>query len=78
MAYHLKQPCDSYFVESEEASYPPGPQEFLKLMGRRRQEAMADELSRQASDSYLEDIKNHMKQTEVNLPWLPNVLLTSC
>ena len=77
MAYHTKQPCESYFVESDEIAYPPPPQEYLKLIGRRKQEAMADELSRQASDSYLEDIKNHMRQIEVNKPWLPK-LLTQC
>ena len=68
MAYHhAKQPCDSYFVESDDATYPPrAPQEYLKLIGRRKQEAMANELSRQASDAYMEDIVNHMKQMEVN------------
>lgn len=30
---------------------------------------MADELSRQACDTYLEDIVDHMKNMEVNLPW---------
>lgn len=64
MAYHMKQqPCDSYFVESD-ACPRAAPQEFLKMMGRRKQEAMAEELSRQASDAYLEEIKNHMKQME--------------
>ena len=71
MAYHKmkQQPCDSYFVESDDAQYPPrAPQEFLKLIGRRKQEGMANELSRQASEDYLVDIVNHMKQMEVNTP----------
>jgi DNA topoisomerase VI subunit B len=76
MAYqHMKQqPCDSYFVESDDASYSRAPQDFLKIMGRRKQEAMADELSRQASEDYIDDIVNHMKQMEVIKPWLPNIL----
>lgn len=80
MAYHhMKQPCDSYFVESDDGPYPPrAPQECLKLIGRRKQEAMANELSRQASDAYMEDIVNHMKQMEVNKPWLPNLNFILC
>ena len=66
----MKQPCDSYFVESDDATYPPrSSQEYLKMMGRRKQEVMADELARQASDAYMEDIVNHMKEMEVNKPW---------
>ena len=61
----MKQ-CDSYFVESDDAQYTRAPQEYLKMIGRRKQEAMANELSRQASDAYMEDIVNHMKQMEVN------------
>jgi hypothetical protein len=65
MAYH-RQPCDSYFVEE---AYPQrATQEYLKMVGRRKQEAMANELSRQACDAYIEDIVNHMQQMEVNLP----------
>jgi hypothetical protein len=46
--------------------YPPRPtQEYIKMMGRRRQEAMANELSRQACDTYMDDIVNHMRQMEV-------------
>ena len=69
-----QQPCDSYFVESDDALYSRAPQEFLKIMGRRKQEAMADELSRQASEDYMDDIVNHMKQMEVIKPWPPNIL----
>ena len=62
MAYH-HQPCDSYFVEE---AYPQrATQEYLKMMGRRKQEAMANELSRQACDTYMEDIVKHMQQMEV-------------
>jgi hypothetical protein len=62
----MKQ-CDSYFVETDDAPYTSrAPQDYVKMIGRRKQEAMANELSRQASDSYLDDIVNHMKQMEVN------------
>jgi hypothetical protein len=73
MAYHrMNPPCDSYFVESDNAQYPSlAPQEYLKMIGRRKQEAMADELSRQASDAYIDEIMAHMKEMEVNQPWLP-------
>jgi hypothetical protein len=66
MAYQ-KKPCDSYFVETHDSSYHQrAPQDYLKMLGRRKQEAMANELSRQACDTYVEDIMNHMKQMEVN------------
>ncbi|TVY83161.1 G1/S-specific cyclin CCN1 [Lachnellula suecica] len=64
MAYQ-KQPCDSYFVETHDSSHHQrAPQDYLKMLGRRKQEAMANELSRQACDAYMEDIMNHMKQME--------------
>jgi hypothetical protein len=67
MAYHHMKQCDSYFVESDDAQYAPrAPQDYVKMIGRRKQEAMANELSRQASDAYMDDIVNHMKQMEVN------------
>lgn len=39
--------------------------EYTKMLQRRRQELMANELSRQAVDDYLEDIMRHMRQMEV-------------
>ncbi|KAH8816421.1 cyclin-like protein [Xylogone sp. PMI_703] len=64
MAHH--QPCDSYFVESDEPSYGPkhDSRELAKLIGRQKQEAIANELSRQACESYMEDIIQHMQQME--------------
>lgn len=60
MAY--RQPCDSYFVED---AYPQrATQEYLKMIGRRKQEAMANELSRQACETYMDDILKHMQQME--------------
>lgn len=63
MAYH-NQPCDSYFVEDEYPSRQTQ-QDYIKMAGRRRQEAMANELSRQACDTYMEDIIGHMQHMEV-------------
>jgi hypothetical protein len=64
MAYH--QPCDTYFVED---AFPartqrPTTSEYIKMMGRRKQEDMANELSRQACDTYLDDIIEHMRNME--------------
>ncbi|KUJ23869.1 uncharacterized protein LY89DRAFT_565525, partial [Mollisia scopiformis] len=57
------QPCESFFVED---AYPQrsSAHEYAKIVGRRKQEAMANELSRQASEAYLEDIIGHMKHME--------------
>jgi len=64
MAYYTQQPCDTYFVEE---AYPQQRNPaILKMEGRRKQEAMANELSRQACDTYMEDIIGHMKYMEVN------------
>jgi hypothetical protein len=38
----------------------------MKMLGRQKQEAMANELSRQACDEYMEDIVDHMRDMEVN------------
>ena len=74
--------CETYFVESQD---PQGynarsTQEQIKEFGRRRQLAMADELSRQACETYMEDIIEHMEHMEVNkLHSEPlNMLLTLC
>jgi hypothetical protein len=37
------------------------------MIGRRKQEAMANELSRQACETYIEDIHAHMKHMEVRI-----------
>lgn len=63
MAYQ-HQPCDTFFVED---AFPQrSAHEYMKIVGRRKQEAMANELSRQASEAYLEDIMSHMKHMEVD------------
>jgi hypothetical protein len=66
MAYHQsRQPCDSYFVEGHDDFRN---RDVKKVFTRRKQEAMADELSRQACETYMEDIVDHMKHMEVNSP----------
>lgn len=69
MAYTQSQQCETYFVED---AYKPAPRtqqrDYVKEMGRRRQQAMADELSRQACDTYMEDIIDHMRNMEVSSP----------
>ncbi|KAL1998706.1 hypothetical protein VTN02DRAFT_5713 [Thermoascus thermophilus] len=71
MAYHHRQasnyqPCDSFFVESYEEFPAPriDPKEHAKLVARERQYAIADELSRLASDEYQDDILAHMMQMD--------------
>jgi hypothetical protein len=66
MAYARRQPCDSYFVESQDSFPAASNQDYVKMIGRRRQQAMADMLSKQAYEGYVEDIVAHMKQMEVN------------
>lgn len=62
MAYH--QTCDTYFVETQD-SYPQrATQDYIKMIGRRKAQEMANELSRQASDTYMDDIVDHMQHME--------------
>lgn len=63
MAYN-HQPCETFFVE--DAYTQRTPHEMVQMLGRRKQEAMANELSRQASEAYLDDMISHMKHMEVN------------
>lgn len=80
MAYNNRQePCDTYFVESEDFQAPLS-QEYIKMLSRRREQAQADLLSKQAYELYVEDIVAHMKQMEVNSPAsvLSFPLLTLC
>jgi hypothetical protein len=79
MAYNRQQQCDTYFVESQESFPAASNQDYAKMLGRRRQEAIGDVLSRQAYEAYVEDIVDHMKQVEVNSPatsFIPCALLT--
>lgn len=68
MAYNQNQTCETYFVEDAYQPARTHQRDYVKEMGRRRQQAMADELSRQACDTYMEDIIDHMSNMEVNSP----------
>jgi hypothetical protein len=60
--------CDTFFVEDSDNGVfttRADARDYSKLIARQRQELMANELSRQASDDYMEDIMKHMRQMEV-------------
>lgn len=67
MAYSSLSNGDSVFwVESDEASRPRmDMRDAAKMLARSRQEMIGNELSRLASDEYLEDIMQHMRHMEV-------------
>ncbi|KKK20392.1 hypothetical protein P175DRAFT_0430005 [Aspergillus ochraceoroseus IBT 24754] len=78
MAYHKRptsshQPCDTFFVETYDDFPAPhmDPKEHAKLVARERQYAIADELSKVASDEFREDILSHM--LEMDAATLPDV-----
>jgi hypothetical protein len=55
----------SFFVESDEGFHPSiTPRQAAKMIARRKQELIANELSRLAADEYLEDIMQHMRHME--------------
>ena len=73
MAYPAAHEQDgTFFVESDEPARPQfDRKEVAKMMARNRQDMIANELSRQASDEYLEDIMQHMRHMEVRPPCPP-------
>ncbi|KAK0657569.1 cyclin-like protein [Cercophora newfieldiana] len=65
MAFHSQQASDStFFVESDEPRQRMNMRDAAKMLARNRQEMIANELSRLASDEYLEDIMQHMRHME--------------
>jgi hypothetical protein len=74
MAYQQRsnqtfQPCDSFFIETYEQDFPAprlDPKEHAKIVARERQYAIADELSKAASDEYQDDIVAHMLEMDVS------------
>lgn len=57
---------ETFFVESDECTMPRmTAREAAKMLARNRQEMIANELSRLASEEYLEDIMRHMRHMEV-------------
>jgi hypothetical protein len=65
MAFHNQQSSDgTFFVESDEPRQRMNMRDAAKMLARNRQEMIANELSRLASDEYLEDIMQHMRHME--------------
>jgi len=61
----------TFFVESDEPCRPRmNIRDAAKLLARNRQEMIANEMSRLASEEYLEDIMQHMRHMEVSLWFL--------
>jgi len=54
----------TFFVEDDAAPASITPRTAAKMMARRKQELIANELSRLAADEYLEDIMRHMHHME--------------
>jgi hypothetical protein len=65
MAYPGHSDSD-FFVESDDSSHRMNMRDAAKMLARNRQEMIANELSRLASDEYLEDIMQHMRHMEVS------------
>lgn len=61
------QPCDSFFVESYDDLTDPrlNAKEHAKLIARERQYAIAEELSKIASDELRDDILSHLQEMDV-------------
>jgi hypothetical protein len=55
---------DTFFVESDEAPPRINSRETARMIARKRQELIGNELSRLAGDEYLEDIMQHMRHME--------------
>jgi hypothetical protein len=75
MTYH--QPCGTFFMESQDTVFEPRVEgrDYAKIIARQRQEIIANELSRQACEDYIEDIMKHMRQMEVNILDLSSFIL---
>lgn len=67
MAYY-PQPCDSYFVESQDRYQQrlrDERRESARLEKQQRQIAIAEELSQKVSNEYRHDVLQHMEMMEV-------------
>ncbi len=65
MAYSGHSTDSGFFIESDEPRHRMNMRDAVKMLARNRQEMIANELSRLASDEYLEDIMQHMRHMEV-------------
>lgn len=81
MSYHTSainmaphQPCDSYFVETDDTTAIISDAERLQyesIIKRQRQERIADELSQEVRAEYLPEIVEHMAAMEVR--YIPDI-----
>lgn len=62
MPHPQSQPCDSYFVECDEAVAQQ--QQFQAIINRQRQDRIADELSEEVRQEYMYEIVQHMNYME--------------
>ncbi|KUL86109.1 hypothetical protein ZTR_07660 [Talaromyces verruculosus] len=65
------QTCDSFFVETDDVRPRFDPKEHAKIIARERQYAIADQLSAQAREEYLDDCLQHM--LDMDTATLPDV-----
>lgn len=72
------QTCDTFFVESYDDFAAPrmDPKEHAKLIARERQFAIADELSKMASDELRDDILSHLLEMDVSTLVVSGSLVT--
>lgn len=60
--------CDSFFVESDDEGVyarAAAERENARQIGKIRQKALAEELSRATAEEYQEDVLDHMEHMEV-------------
>ena len=60
---HQQQPCDTYFVETDDNTSDR--LHYEAIIKRQRQDRIGDQLSLQARQEYLKDIVQHMATMEV-------------
>lgn len=59
------QTCDTFFVETDDVRPRFDAKEQARLIARERQYAIADQLSAQAREEYLDDCLQHMLDMDV-------------
>lgn len=59
------QPCDSYFIESQDSAAER--RQYEGIIKRQRQDRIADELSMKIRSQYMDGIVEHMAFMEVRL-----------
>lgn len=66
-----------FFVETDEPQFTRlHSKEHVRMLARNRQAMIGEELSRLASEEYLEDIMQHLCYMEVSLTWFCSAKIT--